>query len=445
MTQKWNLQDIRPPEPRKRRRPTSANTTKIESTNSTTEPSEPQTAPEPRNREDIPNIVIENGTKKGSKRFVVSIGLFVLIVGGALVLSMMLGKTVLTINPQHRTPNISAEFTAYPEPRDGELSYEILELEATKESQVSATGQVDVQEQATGEIEIIKSTPGAERLIKNTRFRSPEGLVYRIEESVVVPGSVEGVPGTIKAEVFADQVGPEYNLDAGVTFDIPGFEEGGFTELYDAISARNPEPITGGFDGPQFQIDDDELETARQALQAELRNSLLEKIDTEKPAGFIAFPRAVAITYEQLPAVESGDSLVTIREKATLQIPLFQTSSFANFLAEETIPTYEGNPVRITDPSALNFDYSSPTTSQGTIIDKPSLTFNLTGKPQLIWEYDATKLKQDLAGLPKSALQNIPASYPAIVGASVQITPFWKRTFPEDPESIEIQEVLKEL
>lgn len=449
MSQKWNLQDIRPAgEARAKRRPIqrpqsntpSAGISIDDNTNGDT-PMRPRSNIRPQS--DEPRIVIEDGTKKDRNRLVMAVVFFVVVVGAAALLSSLLGKTELTIYPEFRDPNISAEFTAFPTPTDGALSYEIMTLEETKESQVQATGKIDIEEQATGIIEISKSTPGAERLIKNTRFRSPNGLVYRIQESVVVPGAVNGNPGTIQAEIFADEVGEQYNLDAGTTFDIPGFEEGGFMDLFRSISASNPSPITGGFDGPQFQIDDGELNTARQAIQIELRNSLLEKIDSNKPAGMIAFPGAVAITYNQLPAIEYGQDLVTIREQAVLQIPLFKADDFGTFIAQEAVATYDGGPVRVDDPSQLVFKYSSATTSSSVVANADSLRFSLTGKPRLIWEYDADKLTRDLAGLPKTAISNAITAYPGIERARVQVTPFWQRTFPENPEEIEIIEVIE--
>lgn len=438
MSQKWNLQDIRPAEPRKRRAPQKPPTANEEPANTLTE------------REQIPSIVIEDGNKNHKNRLWISIVLFVVIVGGAIGLSALLGKTEITIYPVFREPNVSADFSAYPDKREGALSYEIMTIETTGESQVKASGQVTVQEQAVGTIEIVKTTPGAERLIKNTRFRTPEGLIFRVQESVVVPGAIKSdggamVPGTIQVEVFADDIGEEYNIPAGKTFDIPGFEENGFTALYNAITARNNEPFTGGFDGPQFQIDENELATARQALQIKLRDNLLSRVELEKPADFIAFPDAVAITYNQLPAVEYGQDLVTIREQAILQIPLFQTKEFGSFLAQETIATYDGNVVRVEDPSVLSFSYTSPTTSSSIIANEPSLSFNLTGKPLLIWEYDADGLAEDLAGLPKTAIRNAVTkdNYPGIEKATVHITPFWKRTFPENAEDITIIEKLE--
>ncbi len=439
MTQKWNLQDIRPAEPRRPRTQVTP----------TSRPPVVDPAPEPKmEREQIPTITIEDGTKKSSKRLIIAGVLFVVIIGGAFGLSALLGKTELTVYPVHNTPTVSGEFTAYKDNRENALSYEVMTIESTSESQVKASGQVDKKEQAKGTIEIIKITPGAERLITNTRFRSPDGKVFRIKESVVVPGSVEGVPGTIQAEVFADEVGEEYNLSAGTRFDVPGFKESGLDDLYKAIYAENRAPFTGGFNGPQFQIDESELATARQALQVKLRDDLLLRIEKEKPSGFITFPGAVAITYNQLPAVEYGQDLVTIREQAVLQIPLFKADEFGAFLAKEAVATYNGGPVRVEDPTVLEFSYTRATSSNSVIANEPSLTFNLKGKPLLVWEYDAEKLKKDLAGLPKTAINNVISSqngaYTGIEGAKVSITPFWKRSFPKDPEDIVVVEELKE-
>lgn len=449
MNQKWNLQDIRPAEPRKRR-PVSPTTPVVRPQRPDEERSiEPDLHLEnmemrEREHEHIPSITIEDGTKKGGRRLVIAILAFVVVVGGALLLSALLGKTQITIYPTHREPNINSEFTAYPDKRADELSYEVMTIESTSESQVKASGQVEVKEPATGTIEIIKTTPGTERIIANTRFRSPDGKIFRIKDAVVVPGAVEGVPGTIQAQVTAAEPGDSYNLPAGTRFDIPGFQEGGLDDLYKSIYAENRSAFTGGIDGPQFKIDETELGTARQALQIKLRDELLKRIEEEKPAGFVTFPGAVTVTYNQLPAVAYGNDLVTIREQAILQIPLFKADEFGTYLAKEAVATYNGGSVRVDDPSKLTFEYKSATTSSTVIANETSLTFVLKGKPLLIWQYDAEKLKKDLAGLPKTSINNAISAYTGIDSAQVSITPFWKRSFPDNPAEIIVVEELKD-
>lgn len=438
MTQKWNLQDIRPAEPRKRRSVDFSDNQKEEVLH--------QEEPE-RNFEDPGTIVIRNGRKESKTNLLIIGSVLVVIVLSVFGLSALMSKTTLTVFPEYNVPTVNAEYVAYPGRREGALSYEIMTLTAEGERQVKASGQETVKEQAKGFIEIIKSTPGTERLIKNTRFRSPSGLVFRIQESVVVPGAVKDasgslIPGTIRAEVFADDAGQDYNLPAGTRFDIPGFKESNLTELYNSIYAENREAFTGGFNGPKFIIDEGELSTAKQSLQIELRNGLLARVEAEKPADFVAFPGAVAITYVSQPTIQFGENLVNIREQAVLQLPLFKNDDFASYLAEETIPTYEREPVRITNISDLTFSYKDANVSSQNIADLTSLTFSILGKPQVVWGFDADQLKKDLAGKSLTAISTVLTGHRGIKSAEISGKPFWKRSFPDKAEDITVIEVI---
>ena len=470
MTQKWNLQDIRPAQPRQHRRPTESDTAhpnmnegrlvRPQSQPHSVEPNfahpnhkhtlNDERVDESRDQEDEEEdgvIPVVNGTKKNRNNLYIGITLAVLVLISGLGISALTGGADITIYPKVRELNVNAEFTAYSEKKPGELSYEILTLEDTKESQVKATGKETVTKQATGEIEISKSTPGAERLIKNTRFATTDGLVFRIQESVVVPGAVKGTdgvskPGVIRAQVFADVAGDKHNLSMGTALMVPGFKEGGYTDLYNAISAKSTAAFIDGFDGPKFIINDTELSTARQALQLELRNTLLAKIKAEAPADFTNFESAIAITYNQLAPTQYGDDLVTIKEQAILQIPLFKKDEFAEFIAKETIVGYENEPVRIDNLENLTFSYTDATTSQSNIANEQQLTFKIAGVPKIVWTFDGEKMKTELLGKEKTAFEVVLDNYTGIDKGEVEIRPFWKRSFPTKLADIEIKEEL---
>ena len=446
MTQKWNLQDIRPAEPR-RRRPSQVEMSPVAEVRQSAELR--LDGRQPVQDYDADTIVVKNGPKQ-SKRNVIILSLVALvIVLGVFGLSFTLSNTTLTVYPEFNEPTVNAEFTAYPEKRDGQLSYEIMTLNEEGERQVKATGQETVKEQAKGFIEIVKSTPGTERLIKNTRFRSPEGLIFRVQESVIVPGAIKDttgklVPGTIRAEVFAENPGAEYNLKAETKFDVPGFKESNLNELYNSIYAVNRETFTNGFNGPRFIIDENELSTAKQALQIELRDKLLARVSKESPADFINFVGSIAISYNSQPTIQFGDNLVTIREQAILQLPLFRHSDFAGFIAKETVPTYSQQLVRITNVSDLTFAYKDVNTSSLVIANLPSITFSILGKPQIVSEFDIVQLKADLAGKAHTALAQVLGAHTGISSAKVSGKPFWKRSFPEKSADIEIVEIIGE-
>jgi hypothetical protein len=463
MTQKWNLQDIRPAQPREPRRtqpPVSAprphaDMRPVHADMTVAEPTFRQPHREPRAEfdeeifadESDGNIPVINGNKRSRKNLYVGIFISLLVISGGIGISALTGGAEITIYPKVRELNVNAEFTAYSEMKPGELSYEIMTLDASGERQVKASGQETITKQATGEIEISKSTPGAERLIKNTRFATADGLVFRIQESVVVPGAVNGadgksVPGVIRAQVFADEAGEKYNIPANTALTVPGFKEGGFTDLFNAISARNTAAFVDGFNGPKFIINEAELSTARQSLQLELRNALLAKIKAESPADFTSFADSVAITYNPLPPTQYGDDLVTIKEQAVLQIPLFKKEDFAKFIAKETIVGYEDEPVRIDNLENLTFAYVNATTSQSNIANEPSLTFKIAGVPKIVWTFDGERMKTELLGKEKTAFTQVMGNYPGMERGEVIVRPFWKRSFPTTLKEITIKEEL---
>lgn len=437
MTQKWNLQDIRPAQTRKRRIPEGV---KLESVQSRIL-DENSSAGE----EDI-RIPVTNGTKQKNKSLFVALLVFFVVLGGGLAMSALMGGAEVTVYPRHKEPSVNAEFVAYKVADAGKLPYELMTLEAEGELQVKATGEEQVSTQAQGTIFIYNEAQKAPlRLVTNTRFESTNGLLFKIKDSVVVPGYTMGadgkkVRGVATASVYADQAGAQYNLGPS-RFTVPGFKgEPEYTTIY----AESTDTFKDGFNDKKFIIDEAELQTAEQTLRTELRNSLLGRIDSEKPAKFTLFKDAVTFTYESLPSVPYGAGLATIKEKVLLRVPIFKEDDFAKNLAAVAVPDYGGEPVRIADTSVLTFSYKSATTSSSDISNYELLTFTLAGKPQIIWKYDDGKLKSDLLNANKTALNIVLGGYPAIERATGIIRPFWKSKFPTKIDEIEIIEVISE-
>ena len=435
MTQKWNLQDIRPATPRKRRTPAESKVVT---------PQRSLEVPQD-DAEEAMSIRIVDGNKKKGKGLIIAIAIFIVVVAGGLLASALMSGAEVTVYPKHREPTVNATFVAKKMAQADELAYEVMTLEAEGERQVSATGEEMVTEQTTGTIFIYnKQQADPIRLVTNTRFESPEGLIYKISDPAIVPGYTTDengqiVPGVTTAEVYADEAGEQYNIGPS-RFTVPGFK--GEPE-FDNIYAESTSNFTGGFNGMKFIIDDAELQTAQQALRTELRNSLLERVDAEKPAGFVVYKDAVTFTYESLPSVAYGDNLATIKEKVLLRIPMFKEDDFANFIAQATVPGYDGAQVRITDPLVMTFSYTGATTSASDISNMTELSFNLGGKPQIVWTYDAEKLKADLLNANKTALTSVLGGYPAIEKANAVIRPFWKTKFPTAIDEIQIIEVIE--
>ena len=185
------------------------------------------------------------------------------------------------------------------------------------------------------------------------------------------------------------------------------------------------------------------LETARQSLHTELRDALLARLETERPAGFVLYDDAVTFSFNSLPAVAYGDNLATIKEQGVLRVPLFKENDLAKFLAEKSVPGYEGLPVRLSDYKALTFAYTSPTTTISDISAQSELSFSLTGNAEIVWQFNENELKADLLGVEKTAISQILGKYPAIESAEAVVRPFWKTTFPREMREITVTEKIE--
>ena len=430
--QKWTLGDIRPPERAASEPPASA---RGAGTSRTERPLARETARSGGRKK------IRSRVHRKKAVFFGGLALLLALVGVGI--SLLMRGAELTVYPKFQDISVNATFIADRNPETDALGYELLTLEESGERAVAATGSEQAEERAKGELTIYNAfSAESQRLIKNTRFESPDGRIFRISDSVVVPGYTtsatgEKTPGSAKAQVFADAAGAEYNI-APSRFTIPGFKG---TPQFDGMYAEPTAPMTGGFIGTRLIVDETTLRGARDAIDGELRERLMERLHSERPAGFAFYESAARVSFESLPTESADDAQAVIRERALLEIPLFAEADLAAYLARNTIIGYDGAPVRVEDPAGLAFSYQSAPTAA--LSAEERIAFTLAGDARLIWTYDKNKLRDDVAGAAKGDLPTILLSYePAIARARAVMRPFWRQSFPKDPTKIKIIEVL---
>lgn len=437
MTQKWNLQDIR----RTGTSKSPVHEAPIKRPQQDIVTRQPRETPEESSIDsDVELFEIIDGNNAKRKRVITSAVAVTVIIVAGFVVNVMLGGADVTIYPKVKDISVQSDLTAYTNPPANMLGYELLTLEATSEKQVKASGKEKVSKQSEGKIFVYntKSTV-PQRLIKNTRFETTKGLIFRIKESIEVPGAKKDekgnlTPGSISADVFSDGTGDQYNIPPQ-RFTVPGLKN---TDQYDNVYAESTSQFAGGFEGDKYIIDDTELSTAKQALNLELRNTLLERLKTERPAGFVIYDDSVTFAFDTLPAAEYGDSLATIKEKARLQVPMFKESDLSSFLAKSTIPDYSGEIVTLKDPKTLTFAYDNATTTTSDIAGNTELSFTLKGTTRLIWKIDEKKLQSDLVSLKRADATKVLGGYAAIREAKADVRPFWKSNFPSNVKDISI-------
>src|SRR3989338_11286180 len=128
-----------------------------------------------------------------------------------------------------------------------------------------------------------KSSKDPQVLITSTRLESPDGKIYRIPSTVIIPGTkVEDgktVPGSKEVNVVADKPGAEYNI--GLTdFTIPGFKG---SPKFESVFARSKTEMSGGYVGNSQIITKNAVDAAVAELVSEANKNLKNIISKKLP------------------------------------------------------------------------------------------------------------------------------------------------------------------
>ncbi len=356
-----------------------------------------------------------------------------LLVLGALAL-VALRPTTVTVIPRSHTVffDEAARFHAYPTTASatGTLTFAVETLSYEDSELVKASGVERVEEKASGNVTVYnKYSASPVKLIKNTRFSTPDGLIFRIPADVSVPGKRAAQSGEITVTVFADAAGEKYNVGPVSRFTIPGLKGG---DMYAKVYAQSSAPMTGGFSGERPAAEKSALESA----QSQIRGRLEQKARAEIIAreGSFAFLELARLTYESVPPVKEGESNVRIGERLRIELPVFPAATFAREVALAVSAEAEEGEVTLKKGE----DFSARIVGEPFSPESP-FSFSLSGQARLIWHVDERELADALAGRDESAFQTIVEGFAGIEEAHARIEPFWSNSFPASGADIKIK------
>lgn len=296
------------------------------------------------------------------------------------------------------------------------------------------TGQKDVAQKATGEITIFNKSSASQRLVATTRFKSPEGLIFRIPQTITVPAAVRVgaesilMEGSIKSTVYADRPGPEYNIGPS-NFTIPGFEG---TPKFEDFYAKSEKAMSGGIIGPSKVITESDFTKAQEKITAKLKEKILQALKDQ--AGELKVLDSTAIKFdlpitnantgeaaEKLQMTISGAaSIMAFRESDILELVKNYVSQKGSLeLLEKSLVVKYLNPQNNADGSVMSFDIQAI----GKATDK----------------IDVEKILKDVAGMKENAIRDYFKSIKEIESTRVILSPFWVKSIPREPTKIKIQ------
>ncbi len=349
------------------------------------------------------------------------------------VVSLFSGATV-TITAKGENASSAETFTASRDTAVPGVEYQIVKISKDLGKSVPASGQEQVERKASGQITIYNNFNATEqRLIKNTRFQTPEGLIYRINESVVVPGKKDATtPGSVTVTVFADEAGEKHNIGLK-DFSIPGFKG---DPKFTSIVARSKSEMIGGFIGTVKKVSEADKATASSELDSSITSMLKTEILAQVPADFVLYPDAMFFEYESLDQTGGDANSVELNRRGTLTGVMIQKSVLAEFLASTLVQNIPKTGIRIANIETLPFIMTNKQTFNPNT--STSFGFTISGPVKFVSVIDTEKIALDLVGKSRSGFTAVLESYPGILYGKEKVSPFWKRSFPTKTKDISI-------
>lgn len=349
---------------------------------------------------------------------VVTLGIIIFItVGHAKIILMPHAEPLdlkLTVIASSTTASVSAEFDKIPGQeftvqKEAAGSYD---LATTKE----------VAQKASGKITITNKSGASQRLVATTRFESPDGLIFRIPETINVPAG-----GSVDSTVYADRPGKEYNI-AATKFTVPGLKG---TPQFDTITATSADAMSGGFIGAAKIVTEQDFTKAREELTQQAKDQVVQAL--KEQAGELKFPDDIAIKVaDPVANAKSGEAADKLEMKVSASASVIAyRESDVKLLLQSYLEKNGG--LELSDKD-LKITYSDTKLD----IAAKTITFNVAASGTSQSKIDTDKVLLDIKGMNESAMRDYFKNQKGIASARILLSPFWVTSVPKDPKKIEL-------
>lgn len=371
-------------------------------------------------------------TSFGTWMFIIVV---VLLALGAGLLTYVFDSATVTIVPKYKDVDFNKTITFSTKSLDsGGVPFIVATSSFTKSKTLSLSESKKIESKASGKVIIYNNyDESPQKLIKNTRLESAAGKIYRINQSISVPGKDGDTPGSIEVTVYADSNGSSYNSEP-TTFTIPGFKG---TPREKSFYARSKGSLTGGSSGNVSLASLSDLNAVKDELAIELAQQVKGELMKIKKEGYIGLYGASEITYSDNEAAILKGVTGVYQVTATGYLLLADAGKLAESVATG-VRDYANEPVRLGYTETLTYTRKDV----DHIASSTSLSILVEGKPRVIWVSDIDGIKDMVRGKKRDDFKPLMKSLTTIIGAEISFSPLWLSSFPTDSEKIAIVESL---
>ena len=359
------------------------------------------------------------------------------LVSGITLYTYVFDSATITVIPKYKdVADIGRPFLFSKDGVDsGAIPFLVQTTSLSKSKTLALSESRKVEAKASGHAIIYNNYDALpQKLIKNTRFESSKGKIYRINQSVEVPGKKGTTPGSIDVILYADSNGADYNIDNTV-FTIPGFKG---TPREQAFYAKSKGAISGGSSGTMALVALADLNAAKDALAIELAHDIQTEVMKIKKEGYIPMYTAVEVTYDDNEEEVLKGVTAEYKVTATGNLILANAPKLAEAVAK-TFGDYDNQPVRLDYIDTLSYTRKQ---SDHIVGASSTLSILVEGKPRVIWESDINAIKEMVIGKNRDEFKPLMKTINSIESAEISFSPVWISRFPKEISKIAVIESL---
>lgn len=364
--------------------------------------------------------------------------LFVLLGGAGFASARLLGKAEVTLTFKKTPWEYRGNFIASKSLASGDIDKGTLPAEVFKETRnlvqtFPATGKANVSQKAKTRILIWNAyNTEPQALVATTRFITPDGKMFRLDDRVTVPGATmkDGklVPASVEANVTADKPGPAYNVGPIEHLTIPGFQG---TPRYEKFYGAMLQAATGGFIGERATPTAKDIDDAKTKMDGVLTEALKAAFLATQPSDFVIPQGAMIVKVNKLSVNTNTDESgnFSIFGEASMQAVGFKEGTLKELLlaaARKDVPnsTFKD----------ISFDYAQvkPNFAAG------QATFTLAATATLTPVFSPSDFTQSIAGKSVREANPIVKQLPDLVSAKISLKPRWAWSIPSNPAKVTV-------
>lgn len=354
------------------------------------------------------------------------------------LISTYFENAIISINPTKHDVVLEKTTVAL-----GDVKNEDLSVDLKGSEEIIANGVIQVNRKSTGTVVMYNAFNSAtQKLVAGTRLSTPNGLVYKLKDSVNIPAmkTVNGknVPGSAEVIVEASETGEKYNQGLN-DFKIVAYKD---TPRYDTIYGRSKTSLSSGFSGtvPNILPKDIASSTAliRKKIEADADAYFLKKA-TQKGLPFVYISDTRSIDYSEVKTAVSKDgkqATISIEAVATATL-LDSTSIFTKIIESRSAKNGEQNSATTTDEDK-EITYTGDFSKLKIEIRKNDSILTVTGTTTISSTIDTQKVKKAVSGLSKEQAIGAIKRLVELETLEIDIRPWWSKKLPS-ADKIEIK------